>query len=84
VFGELVGLEGVLIAFQSLSTIEKGASHSNFQSNELFSKFLRQLFRYEVPWYGNKKKLNNIVCQHRSLLRQHDCAAYEKKNVNKK
>jgi hypothetical protein len=24
------------------------------------------------------------VCQHRSLLRQHDCAAYEKKNVNKK
>ena len=45
VFGEMVGVEGVLVAFQSLSTIKKSTSHSNFQSNELFSKFLRQLLR---------------------------------------
>jgi hypothetical protein len=31
----MVGLEGVLVAFQSLSTIKKGTSHFNFQSNEL-------------------------------------------------
>ena len=75
VFGEMVGVEEVLVAFQSLSTIKKGTSHSNFQSNEPFSKFLRQLLRYEVPWYG--KKINNTLCQHRSLLRQRDCAAYD-------
>ena len=53
-----------LVAFQSLSTI------INFQSIEPFSKFLRQLFRCEVP--GSKK-----ICPHRSLLRQHYCAAYD-------
>jgi hypothetical protein len=54
VFGEMVGMEGVLAAFQSLWTIKKGTSYSNFQSNEPFSKFLRQLLRYELPWYGKK------------------------------
>ena len=58
VFWEMVGEEGVLVAFQSLSTTEKGTSHSNFQLNECFSKFLRQLLRYEVPGYGEKKKNN--------------------------
>jgi hypothetical protein len=41
-FGEMVGLEGVLVAFQSISTVKKGTSHFNFQSNEPFLKFLRQ------------------------------------------
>ena len=31
-----------LVTFQSLSTIKKGTSHSNFQSNEPFLKFIRQ------------------------------------------
>ena len=57
VFGEMVGVEGVLAAFQSLSTIKKGTSHSNFQSNKPFSKFLRQLLRYEVP-FSKEKKMN--------------------------
>ena len=76
VFGETVGVEGVLAAFQSLLTIKKGTSYSNFQSNEPFSKFLRQLLRYELPWYG-KKNNNNTLCQHCSLLRHLDCAAYD-------
>jgi hypothetical protein len=29
-FGEMVGVEGVLVAFQLLSTIKKGTSHFNF------------------------------------------------------
>jgi len=29
VFREMVGVEGVLVAFQSFSTIKKGTSHSN-------------------------------------------------------
>ena len=41
-FGEIVVVEGVLVAFQSLLTIKKGTSHFNFQSNEPFLKFLRQ------------------------------------------
>ena len=40
------GEHAVLVAFQSLSTIKKGTSHSNFQLNE---PFLRQLLLYEVP-----------------------------------
>jgi hypothetical protein len=42
VFGEMVGVDGGLDAFQSLSTVKKGASHFNFESNEPFLKFLRQ------------------------------------------
>ena len=48
-FREMVGVEGVLVAYQSLLTIKKGTSHSNFQLNEPLSKFLRQLLQYEVP-----------------------------------
>ena len=42
VFGEKMGEEGRLVALQSLSTNEKDTSPSNVQSNEPFSKFLRQ------------------------------------------
>ena len=42
VFGEMVGVVGGLVAFQTLSTIKKGTSLFNSQSNELFSKFLRK------------------------------------------
>jgi hypothetical protein len=78
VFGEIVGVEGVLVAFQSLSTIKKGTRHSNFLSNEPFSMFLRQLLRYEVPWPKKKiYKINNSFCQRRSLLRHCYCAAYD-------
>ena len=38
----MVGEGEVLFALQSLLTIKKGLSPFNFQSNELFSKFLRQ------------------------------------------
>jgi hypothetical protein len=55
VFWEIVGVEGVLVAFQSLSTIKEGTSHSKFQLNEPFSKFLQKLFRYEVPCSKGKK-----------------------------
>jgi hypothetical protein len=44
VFGEKVGVKGGLVALQSLSTIKKGTSPLNFQSNEPFLKFLRQRF----------------------------------------
>ena len=60
----MVGVEGVLLAFQSLSAIKKGTSHSIFQSNEPFSKFLRQLLRYEMPGYGEKKKQKKTHCAH--------------------
>ena len=36
VFGEMVGMEGLLVALQSLSTIKTGTVFFNFQSNELF------------------------------------------------
>ena len=36
VFGEILGVKGVLAAFQSLSTIKNGKSHSDFQLNEPF------------------------------------------------
>jgi hypothetical protein len=44
VFVEMVDVEGVLVALLSLSTIKKGTSHFNSQSNEPFLKFLQQLF----------------------------------------
>ena len=44
VLGEMVGVEGVLVAFQSLSTIKKGTSHFNFQSNEPFWSFSDNTF----------------------------------------
>jgi hypothetical protein len=37
------GRGGGLVALQLLLTIKEGTSHSNFQSNEAFLKFLRQL-----------------------------------------
>jgi hypothetical protein len=40
VFQEMVGVEGVLVAFQSLSTIKKGTHQANSQLNEPFSNFL--------------------------------------------
>jgi hypothetical protein len=68
VFWEMVGVEGVLLAFQSLSTIKKRKSHSNFQLNEPFSKFLRQLFRYEGPcskftnlWIWNSQEEGHLT-----------------------
>jgi hypothetical protein len=61
VFGEMVSVEGVLVALQSLSTIKKGTSHSKFQSFYPFSKFQRQLLWYEVPWSRKKLYSANIV-----------------------
>ena len=49
VFGELVGVEGVLVAFQSLLTLKKGTRTLDFQSNESPMKFLRRPLPYEVP-----------------------------------
>ena len=56
VFGEMVGVGGVLVAFQSLPTIKKDISPFNFQLNEPFLKFLRQPLQYEAPWSKTKKK----------------------------
>ena len=39
VLGEIVGVEGVFVAFQSLSTIKKGTSPLYFRLNECFLKF---------------------------------------------
>ena len=47
VFREMVGVEGVLVAFQSLSTIKKGTSQFNFLSNKPFLKF------YDNSFYKN-------------------------------
>jgi hypothetical protein len=47
---------GGVVTLQLLSTITKGTSHSNFQLNEPFLKFLRQLLPYEVPGYGEERK----------------------------
>ena len=46
--------EGGLVALQSLSTVKKGTSPFNSQSNEALSKFFRQLLLYEVTWLKNK------------------------------
>ena len=43
VFGEKVGGRGGLVALKSLSTIKKGSRPLNFQSNEPFFKFLREI-----------------------------------------
>ena len=43
-----------LAALRSLSIIQKGTRHCNFQSNEPLSMFLRQLLLYEVPWTKTK------------------------------
>jgi hypothetical protein len=74
VFGEMVGTEGVIVTLQPFSTIKKVTSHSNFQSNEPFSKLLRQLLNTKCP--GQEKK-NNTLCQPSSLLRQRYCDAYD-------
>ena len=53
VFEEIVGVGGVLVAFQSLSTIKKGTSHFNFLSNEPFfevsttTRYIKTLY---APW----------------------------------
>ena len=67
------------VAFQSLSTIKNGSSPLHFQSNEPFLKFLRQLLQYEVPWSKTNQitKQKYTLWQHRSLLRQRYCAAYD-------
>ena len=52
----MVGMGGVLVALQSLLTIEKGPSPFNYQLNKPFFKFLRQLIQYKVPWSKTKKK----------------------------
>jgi len=41
-FGEILGVGGGLNAPQTLLTIKKGTSPLDFESNELFSKFLLQ------------------------------------------
>ena len=58
----MVGVGGGLVALQSLLTSEKGTSHFNFQSNEPFLKFLRQLIRNEVSWSKTEKKI--IILMH--------------------
>jgi len=78
VLREMVGVRGVLVVLQSISTIKEGNSPFNFQSNELFSKFLRQLLRYEVPLPKTKKK---TLCQHHSSLRQRYGASYDFRKV---
>ena len=42
-FGEMVGMAWGLVALQSLLTIKKGTNPFNFQSNELFLNFLKQI-----------------------------------------
>ena len=54
---------GGLAALQSLSTIKKGISPLNVQSNEPLLEFLRQLLAYEAPL--SKKKV--IQCAHISF-----------------
>ena len=44
VFGEMMGVIGALFALQSLSTIKKGTSPFNFQSNEPFWSFYDNAF----------------------------------------
>ena len=44
-----------LVTLQSLSTIKKGTSHFNFQSNEPFLESLRRPLLYEVPCFKEKK-----------------------------
>ena len=81
VFGEMMGMGGEFVALQSHSTIKRGTSSINFQLNELFLKFLRQLLRYEASW--SKKIIiiiiiiSNTLCQHRSLLRLRYCSVDE-------
>jgi hypothetical protein len=55
--------ESGLVALQSLLTVKNGTIPFNFQSNEPFSKLLRQLLRYKVPWSKQKK----IHCAHIAL-----------------
>jgi hypothetical protein len=62
----MICVEGVLVAFQSLSTIKKGTSRSHFQSNEPFSKPYINSFDMNCLGRENKGKqkiihLANIV-----------------------
>jgi hypothetical protein len=56
-----VGVEGRLVALESLSTIKKGISPFYFQSKESFSKSPRQLLRYEVLWSKQQQQQQKII-----------------------
>jgi hypothetical protein len=62
VLGEMVGVERVLVAFQSILTLKKGARALDFQSNEPPLMFIRRPLPYEVP-LGKK-----ILIKHWSLM----------------
>ena len=49
------------VALQSLLTFKKGPNPLNIQSNEYFSKFMRQLLLQEAPW-SRTKKIIIIYC----------------------
>ena len=59
VFWEMIKEEEELAALYSLSIIIKSAITFRFESNEALSKFLQQLFLYEVSWYIKKKQQEN-------------------------
>jgi hypothetical protein len=61
VFQEKGGVEGVLVGFQSLSTIKKGTSHSNFQLNEPFRSFYDNFFDTKCPDLKEKNNKRYIV-----------------------
>jgi hypothetical protein len=61
VLGEMVGVEGVLVAFQSLLTPKRGTKTLDFQSNEPPLKFIQRPLPYEVPL--EKKNNNNKTLQ---------------------
>jgi hypothetical protein len=75
VLGEMVGIEGMLVAFQSLLTIKKVLVIPIFNRMNPFRSFYDSSFDTKFP--GKNKKINNTLLQHRSLLRQCYCAVYE-------
>ena len=61
--GEMMGLGGDLVALQSFSTIQKGTGSFSFQSNELFSKFLRlqiAISNFYQMYFGKIQGLGGI------------------------
>ena len=66
VFREMVGVEGVLVAFQSLLTLKKGTRTVDFQSNEPpFEVYTTTPSILSAP---GKKIINCTLCQHWSYM----------------
>ena len=74
----MVGVEGVLVTFQSLLTLKKGTRSLDFQSNAPPLKFKRRPLPQEVP-LGEKNNNNKTLEPYGLYYRQRYSVASDNK-----